>query len=369
MRFRHGHSHSFDFDTAIREATADFGVPDVIIFGCVLPDFRKAAALFGSLFPDSTVLGSTSFSFFGDDCCDDMTICAAALYDCVCFGGVIRDIGRFPKKYADVIRSAADSVLSDSAKGDTVCFEFTTAPQLAEELVQDTFSSVLKDTGIRVVGGTAPYIGEKKESLVCFGGEVFDDGCAFVMIKNTGGRIGIYESYVFRPTARTLTATKVDVERRIVYEYDHKPAAVALADAYRISLDEFKDSVSKYPIGVFSGSTFHICDTSEIMPDGAIAYFSRIYGSTKIHLLTVDGSPRKNLFEQMDVITRDMPQRKFSIVINCVSRDKISRANGFEEKSRRIITDALGSYIYLSTLGEQINGIHANQTMITTVFD
>jgi hypothetical protein len=111
--------------------------------------------------------------------------------------------------------------------------EFSTAKGKSEELVLDTFVSILEPLNIPVFGGNAG-VEDGKETLVSLNGKVYENACVFLILRNLRGKIFLYKENIYRPTNHFFIATDVNIDDHIVYELDKKPAAEVIAQTLGI---------------------------------------------------------------------------------------------------------------------------------------
>ena len=87
-----------------------------------------------------------------------------------------------------------------------------------DECVLATMESVLKSKKIQLTGGTA------WEGLVCCNGQVYEDACAYALVKNESGRVKVYKENIYlrkdavkhivtRSEPRTYTIQEIDGRR------------------------------------------------------------------------------------------------------------------------------------------------------------
>lgn len=85
-------------------------------------------------------------------------------------------------------------------------------------------------TGVVFAGGCAGDDGFWRKTLVWANGEIFANGAVFALLKPRG-RFTAMKTQSARPTDRVMVATRVDRERRIIHEFDNRPAAEVYAEA------------------------------------------------------------------------------------------------------------------------------------------
>lgn len=340
-------------------------VPEVIFFTAPVSSFEEFSKLLYGKYPDSIVCGSTSYIGFSNKGFSKTAISVSAIMNNVeCSCGVIKNIRRNPMAYSDTIFKSLHSL---SSTGNTCCVEFTTAFSGSEELVQDTFKSVLSEFNVPVFGGTAGAGRDQTTTYVSLNGEIYEEACVFVFIRNLHGRILIYRENMFKPTPHVFTATDVDCDDRAVYEYNHRSAAGVIAEALRIPLNDLQSELNMHPIGRIEGDRISITEVDRIHPDGHITYYSRIYNQTRCVQLEMEDLNMVWARTQ-GIIKTAMPSPSFMLVVNCLSRSRyFLKENRFEEFNN--VLSSYTSFIGLSGYGEQSDYTHLNQTMLLAVFE
>lgn len=363
-------SSSSDGETAVAEVVKKLNSqsekPKLIIFSSNTEMFWYCSDALKKIYSDTTLVGTTSYVNFGTDSYSHDGLCAMALYeDIECSAGVLFDVDRHPSNYMVHVKNALEKL---SSYENTCCLEFTNAFTNGEELVIDTLEYCLKDLNIPIIGGSAGNSTGNSETIVSLNGEIYKNTCVFVFIKNLKGKVYVTRENLYKPTKHILTATDVDCEERMVYEYNGKPAADIMAELLNTTLDELPGILSKHPVGRIVGKDIYISESGEIMPDGAITYYSRIYNQTKVALLEVDDMYavwKRTAQEIKNVI----PEASFAITVNCSSRSKYFEEENTFKDFNDFLKQEYGTFWGMSGYGEQISYNHMNQTMIIVVFE
>lgn len=363
MKFETGYSLNMEPKTAVQEAGALLKAPGLIIYSAMEDIFDEVSRLLHERYPDSTAIGTTTCLSFTEAECKEASLAILAFDRTVpCSCGVIEEVKRNPMKYADRIQNCIDS-LPDTEN--IICISFTVAFLQCEELVQQTLKKVLGD--IPLVGISAGC-SKGTKTRVALNGTVYSQGCAFLLMKNPEGRIAVIKENLFKPTRHIVTATNVDVENRIVYEYDQMPATEAMKHIFKVDDDCLSETLSTNPMGRISNDDIFITDFKEIVEDSAISYYARIYNNTKLYVMK--RGDWKAVFEQtIEKIKKDIPKPSCGLVLNCASRSILFRKQGWMEEFAEGVTVYLGRYMLTSGYGEQMNGQHFNQTMVMVVFE
>lgn len=341
-------------------------LPKVILFSSDYENFTWYSLQLSKKYPNTAVIGMSSYMVFSSRGQAHQALTMMALTSGVeCSAGVILEISRYPMRYAPQIK---DAVMELTDTKNCCCIEFTTAGSCCEELVLDTFKSVLANENIPVFGASAGSIEGIKSTLVSLNGKVYKDACVFLLLHNLEGRIRLYCENLFQPTKHFFTATSVDCEERAVYEYDGKPAATALANAINVSEEELAQNLLMHPMGRILADDIYITDTDTVHEDGVITYFTRIYNQTRMVMMEPDDM--EQVWNRTAAkVQEEIGKPSFSIVVNCLSRSRYFEHEGKFNAFAKKLKKEYGPYIGVSGFGEQLNFEHLNQTMVLAVFE
>lgn len=340
--------------------------PILLIYSSAFEMFASFTRMLSREYPDATAIGTTSFINYSNIGYSLDAISVMAVFDGVeCAGGVITEASTYPMRHVGEIDAAVKKIHSSE---NTICLEYTTSFASCEEIVQDTYRSVLAPKQIQLFGGTSGAAENLKTTRVAFNGEIFNDASVFVLIHNIEGKIHLYKENIFKPTKHVLIATDVDVDERAVYEYNNQPAIEAVSEALKIPVEEISKKAYLHPVGRINGEDVFITETAEIFPNGKITYFARIYGQSKLALLELD-DVRRVWNETAENVKKLSPNPSMVLAVNCFVRSQMfleeKMFDDFVEKLKK----EYGNFIGVSGYGEQLNFEHLNQTMLLAVFD
>ncbi len=344
----------------------EMGIPKLIIFAAPDEGFDFFTTKFHKAFKKAVIVGVSTYTAFSNKGYSVGGVCALCVYDGIeCAAGTLLEITHYPMRYASEVERAL-SELSDL--DNTVCIEFSTAYGKCEELVQDTYRSVLEHKHINVVGGTAGAPLISKKTYVSVNGTVYDEASVFVLIKNLNGRILCYKENLFKPMNHYFTATDVDCDERVVYEYNNRPAADVMSSLLQVERKKLADELWLHPVGRLSGDEIYIAEPDKLGDDGSISYYSRIYNRSKLVLLEADDADKVANRTAAD-IRYEIESPSMTVVVNCYARtryfEKTRKIKNFNDK----LTMEYGNFVGMSGFGEQINFEHFNMTMVMAVFE
>lgn len=371
-RYVVGFSANQDKETAFEEnciqilKKAGTKQPVAIIFFSDHDNFEWYSTEFKKRFPDSDIIGATTYIGFSSLGFGYNSLTSLSLIsDIECSSGILKDINLHPIKYVHNIKNAVKSV---SSTENCCCMEFSTARGKCEELILDTFETVLKPLGIPLIGGNAGAANAEQHTLVSLNGKVYKNACVFLILRNLRGRIFLYKENIYRPTKNFFTVTDVNLDEHIVYELDKKPIAGTIAKTLNIKTEELPDYVLYHPLGRIKDGQIYITDYNKIFDDESISFYVRIYNYTRLCLmeLTDYETVRK---QTLSAIKNVIEKPAFTIAINCFNRSKLFEKNKTFDAFVQNLKSDYGDFIGLSGFGEQINFTQLNQTLVFAVFE
>ncbi len=366
MKHKIGLSQEVDPEAAIAQATVGLSNPKLIFFFANIENFSIYSEKLYQRFPSSLILGSTTFAAFSQKGAYKKSLLVTSIESGIeCQGGVLEEVDRYPLKYIDRVETCLHHFKDTN---NMICFEVSTALKSCEELVLSTLNSALEPKGIPLFGGSAGDNGTAEKTLISFNGRIYDNGCAFALIKNLSGRIKLYRENIYRPTQHRFTATKVDAQKRLVYEYDNEPAAKVMAKALSTNVAGLTKYLDSHPLGRVVGNSMYITANQAIAENGAMTYHARIYNNSQMVLLEPDDY-RAVIKQTISKIKKDIPSPSFAIMVNCLARSLLFEQDHYLDSFAKEMGSALGNYIGFAGYGEQLKQQHFNQTMILAVFE
>ncbi|MDF2614133.1 MAG: hypothetical protein K0S71_1919 [Clostridia bacterium] len=366
MNYKIGKSSKSDLQQAVSEATAEFISPKLILFFSDVEHFEKYSEAIKNKFSHSIIIGSSSFAGFCKDGAYKSALLAMGIEEGIeCYADVLEEVDRYPLKYIDRINKCVDKFRDTT---NTVCFEISSALISCEELVLSTLNSVLAKKNIPLFGGSAGDHGRAEKTMLSFNGKVYSNACAFVIIKNLGGKIRLYRENIYKPTQHYFTATKVDVRNRIVYEYNNRPAAKVVAEALNTTVEGLPRYLDSYPLGRIIGSDMYITANQMVTQNSGMSYHARVYNNSQMVLLEPDDY-KSVIHKTIEQVKKEVPKPSLAIMINCLARSILFEKDGYLNEFAKEMGTALGNYIGFAGYGEQLNQQHFNQTMVLAVFE
>ena len=366
MNYKIARSSNSHIDMAITEATSGLISPKLILFFSGVEQFHEIAVKLRNQFPNAITMGATTFAAFCKEGAYKDTLLVLGIEDGIrCEANVLEDVDKYALKYISRLEDTVDKFHKPE---NTMCLEFSSGLIRCEELVLSTLSSVLGKKKIPIFGGTAGDRGRAEKTMIALNGQVYQNACVFVMIENLNGKIRVYRENIYRPTQHYFKSTKVDVRRRIVYEYDHKPAAQVMAAALGVTMQELPKYLDSYPMGRIIGNEMYIVANNSIVEQNAMEYHARIYNNSQIVLLEPDDY-KSVINATLEKIKQECKKPSLTLMVNCLARSMLFEGDGYLNQFATNVGAALGDFVGFAGYGEQLNEQHFNQTMILAVFE
>lgn len=351
---------------AANEATRDYIKPKLIIFFSDIGNFKEYTKILNAQFPKSNIIGSSTYIGLCKHGGIRKGIVAVGIEEGIeCSGGVLENIDKYPLIHAKRIE---ESLRKFKHLDQMVCLEFTSGLINSEESALTILNSILGEKDIPVFGGSAGDDLKAGYTLVSYNGQVYKDSCVFVLIRNEIGKIKIYRENIYKPMEKVHVATKVDTFKRIVYEFDHRPAAQVMADDLGISALELPKYLGHHPWGRVMGGDIFITANREILKNNALAFHARVYKNVQMILLEEENYRSINE-KTLSKIHSEFPKASFAVVVHCLARSLLYESNGDMEKLCKSLGRSISPFIGISGYGEQEGTHNFNHTMVIAVFE
>jgi len=138
-------------------------------------------------------------------------------------------------------------------------------------------------TDVFFVGGSAGDDLKFKSTYIYAGGKTYSDSAVLVLMRVRRG-FEIVKTQSFRRIGKSLVATKVDEARRMVIEFNHKPALEAYAEALGVPTAEGPNRFFEYPLGLMvEGEPF--VRSPQRADGGSIVFYCQIKEGMELQVL------------------------------------------------------------------------------------
>lgn len=341
----------------LSEAVRGLANPELLIF-CVSDkeQFPSVVTQLEELFPNVASIGCVGQSY-GQTEVLEKGIMVTAFYDGItAIANVLTNVSTMPLKRIAQLEKDVSAIAP--LKDNTICIDFCSGN---DEMVLTTMSSVLSKNHISLTGGTA------WEGLVSANGVVYEDACAYALVKNNKGKAKVYKENLYQPTDKRFLVTKSIPSEYVICELDGKPAEKVYMSELGIDKQAFSNQTFKNPLGHCLGDEIYIVSIKESRGNGTFSCYRKVNPKTTLSILQIGDIP-KIVEQTVSQIHADFPHPSGIFSINCVFRYLLFQEQNYMNSYLKNM-GSLGSHAGLIGLGEHFNEHHTNQTMSCVVFE
>lgn len=333
----------------------------VVLFVTSEADFAATMAEAARLFPGTEVAGCTTAGEIGDQGYADGEIVAVALPRAHFAAAtvVIDDLGRIAADDLVGRMVRARQELIESRPGWHWEFAFLMVDGLSvkeDELV----SAIVGGLGpVPLFGGSAGDGRRFGRTFVAHGGRAMANAAVLAFVR-TDCPVKVFSLDHLHPTETRMVVTEADPARRIVRRINAEPAAREYArllgkDPEQLSTFTF----AAHPVVVRFGGRHHVRAIQRVLDNGDLVFFSAIDEGLVLTLAEPEDMVA-HLDRELARVAADGPPAAI-IACDCILR----RVEADQTQKARAISAILAKnrVVGFSTYGEQVAGMHVNQTM------
>jgi hypothetical protein len=217
---------------------------------------------------------------------------------------------------------------------------------------------------VPIVGGSAGDDLSFTQTQVYFDGRFRSNAAVLAACRAHGPVTPFMLNHIVPGTTR-LVITESDPERRIIFEFNGEPAALAYAQAVGVAPEQLGPSVfSRHPLLVRLGEDDYVRSIAKAEPDFSLSMYCAIdtgrvvtvgtsvdpLGALDRAIGTLAGANAEGIAEPLAVLACD-----------CILRRLEFEQTGLDQEIGARM--ARHRFFGFSTYGEQFNGLHVNQTL------
>uniref|UniRef100_A4WRM6 GfdT protein n=1 Tax=Cereibacter sphaeroides (strain ATCC 17025 / ATH 2.4.3) TaxID=349102 RepID=A4WRM6_CERS5 len=212
---------------------------------------------------------------------------------------------------------------------------------------------------VPLFGGSAADGVRFRETFVIHNAEVLRDAAVLALVRSDC-RVRVFNLDHFRPTDQRMVVTEADPARRIVRRINAEPAAQEYARLLGKDPDQLDSfTFAAHPVVVRIGGKHHVRAIREVAPNGDLVFFSAIDEGLVLTL----AEPQDlvgHLAGELAALGAEGPPSAI-VACDCVLR----RMEALDSQAVGAVSRLLRQHrvVGFSTYGEQLNGMHVNQTM------
>lgn len=341
----------------LQEAIQGLKNPELLIF-CVSEkeQFQNVVGQLEQMFPNVPSIGCVGQSYGQTQALEKGIMVTAFSNGVTAVTNVLTDVSTMPLK--QIRRLEQDAAKVAPGRDNTVCIDFCSGN---DEMVLTTMSAVLLKKNIPITGGTA------WEGLVSANGVVYEDACAYAIVKNNTGKAKVYKENLYHPTDKRFLVTKSIPSEYTICELDGKRAEDIYMSELGISKKELATQTFKNPLGHCLGDEIYIVSIKESRNNGTFSCYRKVNPKTTLSILQIGDIP-EIVGQTVGQIKQDFPRISGIFSINCLFRYQMFQSQNYMGTYLKNM-GSLGTHAGLIGLGEHYNEHHTNQTMSCVVFE
>lgn len=351
-----------DASSAAAALASRLGAEHDIVFCFVSPayDLDVLGPALADAFPGANVVGCTTSGQVGDAGYQAEGITAAALSGVICESLVIEPLDARVEDLDGFIADCSSQLAALRGLPNTFGFLLADGLSMMEErLIAGLYAAAGE---VPIVGGSAGDDLAFEATFVLHNGR-FRSNAAVLALVSCPTPFSVMNFAHHEPSALRMAITKAVPEERLVLEIDGVPAAERYAALLDVAVDELGPEVfSKHPVMLRVNEAHYIRSIQKVEPDGGMRFYCAIEEGLVLRLAS-PARVMQTLDESFDAAHRELGGRP-DVVLGC---DCILRRLEFESMG---MDDEVGALLArqrvtgFSTYGEQLNGVHVNQTFV-----
>ncbi len=370
MNVFEGSSMASESQVAIAEATQGWGdTLDLLVVYCsTSQDAGGIAAALADKYPGVPMVGcsTTGEHLSGKHFRGSVVVAGLADTNVRWSTGTIEGLDELDETVAESCASSMFDHLevdrNEFDPSDFFCLCFMDGLSAKEESISALMADALD--GVALVGGSAgDDLNFKKTEVIC-DGRAFSGGASFVL-AHSKVPFKIIKHQHFTTTAQSIVITKADTASRTVFEIDGYPAAERYSQAIGVDQDKLSgDDSFLNPITLQINGEIYVRSVQSINEDGSLTFYCAVEEGM---VLDIGGhhdidSSLKEQFAQLDKV-------QFMFGFNCILRALETTSEEKHDDLGCILSEFAHHYIAFDTYGEQLNGLHINQTLVAVAFE
>jgi len=340
----------------------------VLFFCSAQYDLEQLASALNQHFPDTPLAGCTTAGEITPEGYAQGAISAIGFsrQHFSVHSALIEAMDDFPltsaQSVVDQLISSSRETLKGPIAGNSFVVTLLDGLSVQEEQVLATLNSALGN--IPHFGGSAgDDVNLANTHIFIQGG--FHSGAAVVLLFNTDCDFEVFTTHHLEPYEEKLVVTAADRDTRRVYELNAEPAAQEYARLIGLEVDQLSPSVfALNPLAVKIGEEYYVRSIQKVNSDLSLTFYCAVEnGIVLTHMKR--GDLLENLTQQLDRIEKNIGEPELILGCDCFLRRLEAEHLGIEAQA----SDLLRKHhvIGFNTYGEQLEGMHINQTFTGVV--
>lgn len=371
MPFSQGHSLLADPPAAVEEATRSFGPSPEILF-VFSSTSQEPSTLHEALvarFPGTPIAGCTTAGEQVGNLHLNGGLVIMAAYDTGVrwavdvLHGLERQDEASTQRAVDALVDKAGIQRDELEPEQAVALLFVDGLRGQEERLSELLADALEN--VPLAGGSAGDDLKFEETRVLSQDGAFTDAAVLVVAHSlTAGPIKILKHQHFKRTKSPLVVTSA--EGRTVHEFDGMRALDAYAAALGMDPGEVDNGVCfQNPVTFACNGELYVRSIQSIHEDGSLQFYCAVEEGMVVDL-GGHHDMRETLAKDMEEAFPDGAE--MVVGFNCILRALEATAQDLHSDLGSILGRSAEHLIGFDTYGEQLNGLHINQTLLAVGF-
>lgn len=189
----------------------------------------------------------------------------------------------------------------------------------------------------------------------------FHSDAAVVVMINTLCPFKVFTTHHIESLEQKLVVTHADSDKRRVYELNAEPAALVYAREAGIPLESLKPEVyALHPLAVLIGGDYYVRSIQKVNEDLSLDFYCAVDNGIVLTAMT-PGDIYTSVEAKLTELQQQIGETEIVLGCDCFlrelesdKRDQQGKLNALYHKFR---------LVGFNTYGEQLNGVHMNQTL------
>ena len=368
MKIYQGVSAATDGASAVLEATSEWpDTPQLILaFVSTAQDAGEVAAALAERFPHSQIVGCTTAGehLSGQHHRGSLVVAGIDSDQVHWSTTLLTDLNTLDEAcvHATVEEMFDELAIRKFSQLDhCFCLSFIDGLAMREEVTAAMVADALQ--GVPLIGGSAGDDVKFHQTEVIHNGKACSNAVVLAL-AHCRVPFRLIKHQHFTTTPASLVVTKVDMAARRVYELDGYPALAAYADAIGVTPEEVTaEVIQKNPVTFSCNGEIYVRSIQEILPDQSLVFYCGVEEGMVLEI-GAHSTMQDALQDQLQTMLTEFGRPTFMLLCNCVLRAEEAEKEGIRPELGLLLANSTDSYIGFDTYGEQLNGLHINQTMV-----
>jgi hypothetical protein len=279
-------------------------------------------------------------------------------------GGCLKVVPHLIQPLADYqdqalrVSAAFRESLSDPGSGHTFGFLVIDGLSMMEERVASALYQALDN--VPIIGGSAGDDLAFQKTQVYFDGRFRSDAAVFAACEARGPVVPFMLKH-FSPGGKHLVITDSDPDNRVIREFNGEPAAQVYAETIGIRVEDLNPmAFSGHPLFLKIGEEHFVRSIAKVNPDLSLTLYCAI-DTGRVVTIGKCNDPLAALDQAFGQLKESVPDPIAILACDCILRRLEFETLGLDREVGEYL--ARHRVFGFSTYGEQINGLHVNQTL------